>query len=51
MRKYDSFSHGTTKYHNVEYSRTSIIRASINRASHRYVVPLHFQYAGGVVSG
>jgi hypothetical protein len=24
---------------------------SINRASHRYAVPLHFQCAGGVVSG
>jgi hypothetical protein len=24
---------------------------SINRASHRYAVPLHFQRAGGVVSG
>jgi hypothetical protein len=33
------------------YSRTSIIRDSINRASHRYAVPLHFQCAGGVVSG
>jgi hypothetical protein len=34
-----------------KYSRTFIIRASINRASHRYAVPLHFQCADGVVSG
>jgi hypothetical protein len=51
------FGHG--QHHNLRnkvsaytiYSRTSIIRAAINRASHRYAVPLHFQCASGVVSG
>jgi hypothetical protein len=33
------------------YSRTSIIRASINRACHWYAVHLHYQCMGGVVSG
>jgi hypothetical protein len=37
--------------HPCQYSRTSIIRASINRASHQYAVPLHFQGKGGVVCG
>jgi hypothetical protein len=35
----------------LKYSRASLVWASINRASHRNAVPLHFQCAGGVVSG
>jgi hypothetical protein len=42
-----------THTHRVEplLSRLRITVNSINRASHRYAVPLHFQCAGGVVSG